>query len=82
MINQASFTRTKAQATSTSVSPEELLDRLNASLDQAEPTGQYNAIKELVGNREVAVLKKHFSLDGYVTAHRMRWDLINAYNDE
>ena len=83
MINQDSFKRAKAtQNDSKTVKPKKLIKRLNAALEAAPPKGQYDAIKELVGNREVAALKKHFELTEYVSAHTMRWDLINSFNDE
>ena len=78
MITKNSFA--KAQASSSAYSAEELLERLNGILDTTPRQEQYNAIKGLVNNGAVATLKKHFEIESYVSTHRMRWDLINAYN--
>lgn len=83
MINQDSFKRAEASSKANKVvKPKKLLKLLNAALDEAEPKAQYDAIKGLVGNREVAVLKKHFELTEYISSHTMRWKLINAFNED
>lgn len=83
MINQDTFKRAEASSkTSKTVKPKKLIKMLNAALESAEPKGQYDAIKAMIGNREVAVLKTHFELSEYISAHTMRWSLINAFNEE
>ncbi len=81
MINQDSFNRAKAaQKNSKAVKPKKLIKKLNAILAEAGPKEQYDAIKGLINTPEVVALKKHLSIDEYVSAHNMRWDLINAFN--
>ena len=79
MINKNSFAKAKTSAP-VKLTADELLVRLNGALESAPEKGQYDAIKDLVNNAAVATLKAHFELEGYVSTHRMRWDLINAYN--
>lgn len=81
-ITKASFN--KSRKNPAGVSPTVAVQRINDALDRAEPKAQYDAIKDIVDNRTTAVLKDHFGVnneDGYITAHAMRWMLINAYND-
>lgn len=78
MLTKESFA---AAQNSSSVSPEELINRLNKALEEAAADGQYNAIKGMITNREVGVLKKYFDLTEYLSAHQMRWMIINGYNN-
>lgn len=78
MINKRSVKKTRS---SKSASAETLVKRLNAILTDAPAKGQYTAIKEMVSNREVAALKQYFEIEEYISAHEMRWVMINAYNE-
>ncbi len=82
MINQDSFKRAAASSTNKVVNADAVIERLNAALKDAPPKGQYDVIKGLITNREVPALKTHFGISEYVSAHTMRWSLINAFNDE
>jgi hypothetical protein len=79
MINKNSFAKAKASAP-VKLTADELIERLNGALESAPQQEQYAAIKDLVNNAAVATLKAHFEIEEYVSTHRMRWDLINAYN--
>jgi hypothetical protein len=82
MINQDSFKRAKAaQKTSKAVKPKKLIKQLNAALAEAEPKGQYDAIKGMIATPQVLALKKHLGIDEYISTHTMIWDLINAFNE-
>lgn len=83
MINQDTFNRAKAaQTTAKAVKPKKLIKQLNAALAEAGPQEQYDAIKGLINTPQVVALKKHWGITDYVTAHNMRWNLINAFNVE
>ena len=77
-ITKDTFNKAKAPA----ASADQIIERLNAALEGTCPEDktQYGLVKPLITNREVAVLKQHFEIEGYVSAHQMCWDLINAYN--
>lgn len=79
MINKDSFAKAKTSAP-VKLTADELIERLNGILETAPKTEQYNAIKDLINNAAVATLKPYFGEEGYVSTHRMRWDLINAFN--
>lgn len=80
MINMNSVKLARTQST-TKVSGEELIERLNGALEDSPEKGQYDAIKGIISsNREVAALKKVLGIEEYLSTHQARWLMINAYN--
>ncbi len=79
MINKKSFTKAQVQG-ATDIDPKKLIKKLNKRLKKAPPKGQYDAIKDIINNREVMVLKREFGITERISSHEMRWALVNAYN--
>lgn len=79
-IHSVKLARTKSTI---KVNGEELIERLNAALEDAPIKEQYDAIKGIIAsNREVAALKKTLGITEYLSTHQARWLMINAFNED
>lgn len=78
-ISKASFN--KANSGSTNIDPDKLIKKINKALKKAKQNEQYKAIQSFVTGQSLRSLKEFFEIEEYITAHKMIWLLINAYNE-